>query len=118
MVFPGKAKEAASVGTRRPACKARRLDGQEKGALRRLFRTACQSASAYCAGAGSAGAGSAAAAPSESIAAGAASHLAFGSAEQSQVAVSPAAHWMVAVTPLPPSLAQGLGAAADSADCC
>src|SRR3546814_20337687 len=73
---------------------------QEKGAWRRLFRTACQSASAYCAGAGSAGAGSAAAAPSESIAAGAASHLAFGSAEQSQVAVSPAAHWMVAVTPL------------------
>src|SRR3546814_10206892 len=76
MGFPGKENDAAIVGTRRPAFKARRLDGQEKGALRRLFRTACQSASAYCAGAGSAGAGSAAAAPSESIAAGAASHLA------------------------------------------
>src|SRR3546814_14681964 len=102
----GKENDAASGGTRRPAVKTRRLGGQEKGALGRLLRTACESASAYCAGAGSAGAGSAAAAPSESIAAGAASHLAFGSAEQSQVAVSPAAHWMVAVTPLPQSWVQ------------
>src|SRR3546814_17020917 len=101
MGFPGKENDAAIVGTRRPAFKARRLDGQEKGALRRLFRTACQSASAYCAGAGPAGAGSAAAAPSESIAAGAASQLALGSAAQSTVAVSPAAPWWVGVPPFP-----------------